>query len=98
MIHSRQIRGEMDLRTCTGQPWDLFEILRQEVEQLAEQKDIKDPGSPHLVRFVLLSRFYEYTDDGKIVGDERNECKSTDIPLSRRWEQCMDVLYPGTGA
>lgn len=95
MLHSEQIRGRIELRQKIWQPWDLFELIREAVEEVWTDKEIKDHGRPDLVSFAVQSVFREYTPDGKIVGKKENQYRPTDALLNTRWEQCMKFFGKG---
>jgi hypothetical protein len=89
MLHSKDIRGKVDMRSRTGQPWDIFEILRESLEELWANENITARGRPDLVDFAIQSTFREFTEDGRIVGSENGKYSPTDADLSERWEACM---------
>ncbi len=95
MLHSEPLRGNIMLRQLAGQPWDLFELVRQTVEELWEDKEIEHPGRPDLVSFAVKSRFREFTQEGRIVGDDQDQYRPIDVSLSNRWENCLTFLGKG---
>jgi phosphatidylserine/phosphatidylglycerophosphate/cardiolipin synthase-like enzyme len=95
MLHSEPIRGPIFFREVAGQPWDLYELLRQAVDDLTAAKQIENPGRPDLVSFAVKSTFLEFTSDGRIVGEEELNYKPTNPGLSERWEKCMRFLGLG---
>ncbi len=95
MLHSEHIRGRIDLRQRAGQPWDLFELIRESVEDVWTDDGIKDYGRPDLVNFAVQSTFREFTADGKIVGEDDDQYRPTDESLSSRWEICMRFFGKG---
>ncbi|MBI4258745.1 MAG: hypothetical protein HY619_07305 [Thaumarchaeota archaeon] len=95
MLHSEPIRRGIELRQRVGQPWDLFELVRQALQELWDDKEIENPGRPDLVSFAVMSTFRESTEDGRIVGESGNLYKPLDISLSNRWEQCMKFFGKG---
>lgn len=92
MLHSKDIRGKVDMRARRGQPWDIFEIVRESLEELWENGNITARGRPDLVDFLVQSTFREFTKDGRIVGSENGKYRSTDTDLSERWEVCMNFF------
>jgi len=86
MLRYSQIFGKLDLEKAEGQPWDLFELTRQELESLWSDKEIEHPVSPGILKFAVESRFRRFAKDGTI----------TDLPFDRqlnnRWEECMRQL------
>ncbi len=95
MLHSEPIRGPIFFREVVGQPWDLYELLRQTVNDLTEDKQIENPGRPDLVSFAVKSMFREFTSDGRIVGEKDLNYKPTNPDLNERWENCMKFLGLG---
>jgi phosphatidylserine/phosphatidylglycerophosphate/cardiolipin synthase-like enzyme len=95
MLHSEPIRGPIFFSKVAFQPWDLYELLRQTVNELATDKQLANPGSPGLVSFAMKSNFLEFTSDGRIVGEEDLNYRPTDPELRERWEKCMRFLGLG---
>jgi phosphatidylserine/phosphatidylglycerophosphate/cardiolipin synthase-like enzyme len=95
MLHSKCVRGLIDLRERVGQPWDLYELIRQAAQDVWVGSGLENPGRSDLVSFAVKSNFLGFTPDGKIVGEEDNQCRPTDYSLSTRWEFCMRFFGKG---
>ena len=95
MLHSEPIRGAVFFGEAASQPWDLYELLRRAVNDLAADKQVASPGNPGLVSFAVKSNFLEFTSQGTIVGEEDLNYKPTDSGLSERWTKCMKFLGLG---
>jgi hypothetical protein len=86
MLRYSEIFGKLNLEKIDGQPWDLFELTRQELESLWSDKEIEHPVNPGILKFAVESRFKQFAKDGTIMG------LPFDRELNRRWEACMRLL------
>jgi phosphatidylserine/phosphatidylglycerophosphate/cardiolipin synthase-like enzyme len=95
MLHSKSIAGPIDLKVRVGQPWDLFELLRQSVKDVWIGSGLQNAGRADLVFFAFKSNFLGFTSDGKIIGEKEGQTQPTDKWLNDRWEYCMRFYGKG---
>jgi CxxC-x17-CxxC domain-containing protein len=76
-------------------PWELFELVRRQVEALAADPSISDPHRAALVEFASESMFHEFTPNGSIKVDRSGRPIVTNPDLSRRWESVLQAFGKG---
>ncbi len=86
MLRYPEICGKLDLEKADGQPWDLFELTRQELESIWSDKEIEHPVNPGILKFAVESRFRQFAKDGTIID------LLFDRQLNSRWEECRRQL------
>ena len=76
-------------------PWEIFELLRRQVEALSATQGLGRSHSPDLLEFAAESTFREFTDDGKIKKDSSGNPVVTNSKLSARWERLLQSSGKG---
>lgn len=83
-----------DIR-ARDKPWELFELVRRQVEALATDPSITDPHRSALIEFASESVFHEFTPEGAIKMDRSGYPVATNPDLSRRWESVLQAFGKG---
>lgn len=76
-------------------PWEIFELVRREVEALATDSGLRDPHSASLIEFAGESKFREFNPDGTIKVDPAGKPISTNPDLAGRWDTVLRALGKG---
>ena len=76
-------------------PWEIYELVRRQVEGLASDSALRDPHRVALVEFAAESTFREFTADGAIKTDLAGHPISTNPSLAGRWDAVMRAFGKG---
>jgi CxxC-x17-CxxC domain-containing protein len=94
LLERPQLWFPFDIR-ARDKPWELFELVRRQVEALATDHSITDPHRSALIEFACESVFHEFTPEGTIETDHSGRPVATNPDLSRRWGSVLQALGKG---
>ncbi len=81
--------------TARERPWEIYELVRKQVEALSLDSNLQNPHRAALIEFAAESTFHEFTADGTITADRDGRPVSTNPVLAERWDEVMQAFGKG---